>query len=93
MKKYEISFIIAPTLDKEAVQKEADKFKDILVNKGAEIVEFNDLGSKELAYPIQNHNKGYYFVIIANSNNEANTEFDRLAKISDSLIRHIILSV
>ena len=48
---------------------------------------------KELAYEINKHKTGYYFLINVESDAEAIKEFDRLATISEELIRHIIVKL
>ncbi len=93
MKKYEISFIVSPNLDGEQVKSTVENFKGILTGKGAEVVKVDDLGLKTLAYEINDLNKGHYFVLEVNSTEEANLEFDRLAKINENVMRHIIISL
>ncbi len=93
MKKYEISFIVSPNLDGEQVKSTVENFKGILTGKGAEVVKVDDLGLRTLAYEINDVNKGHYFVFEVNSTEEANLEFDRLAKINESIMRHIIINL
>lgn len=93
MKKYEISFIVSPSLEAEQIKSTVEEFKGILTGKGAEIVKVDDLGLKTLAYEINDLNKGHYFVLEVNSTEEANLEFDRLAKINENMMRHIIISL
>ena len=63
MKKYEISFIIRPDLEKAAIDKIAKEFEDVLVKNGANILSSKELGQRELAYTIKNQKTGYYFLI------------------------------
>ncbi|MFV0424977.1 MAG: 30S ribosomal protein S6 [Bacilli bacterium] len=93
MKKYEISFIVSPNLDGEQVKSTVENFKGVLTGKGAEVVKTDDLGLKTLAYEINDFNKGHYFVLEVNSTEEANLEFDRLAKINENILRHIIINL
>lgn len=37
------------------------------------------------------HRKGYYVVLSVMCNDEARAEFDRLARIKEDLIRHLII--
>ena len=51
------------------------------------------MGQKELAYEIKKHKSGYYFLINVESDVNAINEFDRLATISEEIIRHIIIKL
>ena len=63
------------------------------MEKSNEIVlSVKDLGQKELAYEISGHKTGYYYLITIESNDsKAINEFDRLALISEDVIRHLIV--
>ncbi len=91
MKKYEIMFIVKPTLGEEEVTKVAENFENILKNNGATVTETEALGQKKLAYEIKKFNSGYYFLFTLEANDDkAIKEFDRLALISSDVIRHLI---
>ena len=93
MKNYEISFIVRPDLEKEAVDKIAKEFENVLVKNGANILSSKEIGQKELAYTIKGHKTGYYYLINIESENAAIDEFNRLATIDENVIRHIIIKL
>lgn len=94
MKNYEIMFIVKPTLSEEEVKKVFTNFSNILTSNGAKINESKELGQKELAYEIKKFKSGYYFLLeIEAENNQATSEFDRLARISSDVIRHLIIKL
>lgn len=93
MKNYQISFIVRPDLEKEAVDKIAKEFEDVLVKNGANILSSKEIGQKELAYTIKGHKTGYYYLINIESENAAIDEFNRLATIDENVIRHIIIKL
>lgn len=93
MKNYEISFIVRPDLEKDAVDKIAKEFEDILVKNGANILSSKEVGQRELAYTIKGHKTGYYYLINIESDNAAIDEFNRLATIDENVIRHIIIKL
>ncbi len=93
MKKYEIAYIVSPTVEGDDLKAVVDNFNKILVDKGAEVVKTDYLGCNELAYQIEDFKKGHYYVLEVNSTHEANQEFDRIAKINENVIRHIIISL
>ncbi|RDI40886.1 30S ribosomal protein S6 [Falsibacillus pallidus] len=91
MKKYEIMYIIRPSVDEEAKKAVVERFSTILTSNGAEIIESKDWGKRRLAYEINDFRDGFYQIVNVNSGTEAVQEFDRLAKISDDIIRHIVV--
>lgn len=94
MKNYEIMFIVRPTLGEEELKHVVKKFQDILTSNGSKIINVKEIGQKEFAYEIKKFKSGYYYVIVIESENEkAINEFDRLALISDDIIRHLITKI
>ena len=91
MKKYEIMFIVRPTLGEDEIKKVIKDFGKILTSNGAKITDENDRGQRELAYEIKDFKSGYYYVYnIETNDDKAIREFDRLALISKDVIRHLI---
>ncbi|MFC2948749.1 30S ribosomal protein S6 [Virgibacillus sediminis] len=91
MRKYEIMYIIRPDIEEEAQTSLIERFNKVLTDNGAEIDKVDEKGKKRLAYEIQDYRDGYYVVINFRSGEEAINEFDRLAKFSDDIIRHIAI--
>jgi len=91
MKKYEIMYIIRPNIEDEAKKALVERFDNVLTTQGAEIIESKDWGKRRLAYEIEDFRDGLYRLVKVNSNPEAVQEFDRLAKISGDIIRHIVV--
>lgn len=93
MKKYEIGFIVRPTIGDDKIKEVVERLKSIYTEAGCQIIDEVDLGVKELAYEIQKHTSGYYFFFVAQANKEVNDEFERICRISDDVIRFIVLNV
>lgn len=91
MKKYEIMYIIRPNIEDEAKKALVERFNTILSENGAETVEVKDWGKRRLAYEINDFRDGYYQIVNVTSSAAAVEEFSRLAKISEDIIRHIIV--
>lgn len=91
MRKYEIMYIIRPDMEEEAQTALIERFNGVLTDNGAEIEKVDEKGKKRLAYEINDYRDGYYVIINFKSDDQAINEFDRLAKFSDDIIRHIIV--
>ncbi len=91
MRNYEIMFIVRATLGEDEIKKVAKNFENILTSNGATITEFKEMGQKEFAYEIKKMKSGYYFLFeIEAADDKAIKEFDRLALISNDVVRHLI---
>lgn len=84
-------YIIRPNIEDEAKKALVERFDGILTSNGAEVVESKEWGKRRLAYEINDFRDGYYQLVKANSNAAAVEEFSRLAKISEDIIRHIVI--
>jgi small subunit ribosomal protein S6 len=91
MRAYEILYVIRPNIEEEAKATLVKRFDEILTNNGAEIVESKEWGKRRLAYEIEDFKDGFYHIIKVNATSEATDEFDRLAKINNDIIRHIVV--
>lgn len=90
MKNYEILFIVRPDLEEKAIKAVAKDLEKVLVDNKAKILSSKEMGQKELAYEIKEQKSGYYFLINVEATNEAIKEFDRIALINESVIRHLV---
>ncbi|MCD8167201.1 MAG: 30S ribosomal protein S6 [Bacteroides sp.] len=63
MNQYETVFILTPVLSEPQMKEAVEKFKDILVKEGAEIINEENWGLKKLAYPIEKKSTGFYQLI------------------------------
>ena len=93
MRKYEIMFIVRPDLEEAEINKVADEMKKILTDKKAKILDEKKMGQKELAYEINKYKTGYYFLYTIEADSEAINEFDRVTRISENVIRHLVIRV
>ena len=93
MNKYEIMFIVKPDLEEAELNKVAEEMKKVLTDKAAKILEEKKMGQRELAYEIKKFKTGYYFLYVVEANSEAINEFDRIAKINENVIRHLVIKV
>ncbi|MCM3597257.1 MULTISPECIES: 30S ribosomal protein S6 [Bacillaceae] len=90
MNKYEIMYIIRPNIEDEAKKALVERFNTILADNGAEVEETKEWGKRRLAYEINDLRDGYYMLLQVASKPEAVQEFDRLAKISEDIMRHMV---
>jgi len=91
MTNYELMFIIESTLEDAVRDQTIDTVKGIIAENG-EITKADVWGMKKLAYPIRKKNEGYYVIVEFKANSDFPKELDRRLKISDNVIRHLIVN-
>lgn len=93
MNKYEIMFVVRPDMEEAEIKKTAEAMKKVLTDAKANIIEEKAMGQRELAYEINKFTTGYYFLYVVESDSKTEQEFDRIARINENLLRHIIVKV
>ncbi|NLL81989.1 MAG: 30S ribosomal protein S6 [Tissierellia bacterium] len=90
MRKYEAMFIFLPTLEEEKRSQLFNRFKGIIEENGS-VTSVDEWGLRKLAYLIDDIGEGYYVLVNFQSTPEVVKEMDRVARISDGIMRHMII--
>lgn len=89
---YEITYIIKPDISEDDKKALIDRFDQILKDNSAQVLDSKDWQKRLFAYEINGYNEGVYHVVNVNAENQnAINEFDRLAKIEENILRHMII--
>jgi len=88
---YEILFVIANALDDERKEAAVEAVKSLIDDSG-EVTRVDIIGTRRLAYPIEKKTEGYYVLVEFNAPPELPKELDRRLRISDDVVRHIIIN-
>lgn len=91
MAKYETMLVTNAALDEEATAALVEKFKSLIAANGT-INSVEEWGKRRLAYPINKQNEGVYTLINFESAPEFPAELDRVYKITDGVIRSLIVA-
>jgi len=92
MNNYELTLILNPDLSNkfDAFQ---TKFEKTLTDADFKINKLENIGRRQLAYSILNHNKGHYAIFQIEGPSEAALELESKLKYDTSVIRHLLLKV
>ena len=60
---YETVFILTPVLSEPQMKEAVEKFKKLLTDNGAEVINEECWGLKHLAYPIEKKSTGFYVMV------------------------------
>ena len=89
--KYEVMYIINPNVGEEGIAALVEKFKALIEANGT-IENVEEWGKRKLAYPINDETEGYYVVTTFESNPEFPAELDRVYRITDGVLRSMIIA-
>jgi len=94
MRRYEVVFVLAPTLTEEEVEQQIAAFSKVAEEMGATIADVDKWGKRRLAFPVEKHNEGYYTVMtIEEPAGKVVAELERRFKVVDAVIRFLTVRV
>lgn len=91
MAKYEILYILSPSITDEEREATITKFKDYVENNGGKVDAIDKWGLKQLAYPIKFKKEGHYVLMTYNAPAETSIAMGKLMLITENILRHIIV--
>ena len=89
---YELMYIIDADLGEEQIAATVEKFKALIEANGTGN-ELDEMGKKKLAYLINDKPDGYYVLVRFTSGPEFPAELDRVLKITDGIMRSLIIVI
>lgn len=92
MNKYEAVIVLNPNLSSKVDNFKKD-FEKLLKDNSFNIVKTEDIGRRQLAYSIANHNKGHYILFNLEGDPSKLLEIETKIKYNESIIRHLFLVV
>jgi len=90
MNKYESVVIVNPNLEEESVKSLMNKFSD-LINTDGKVNSVEELGKKKLAYEIKKQKEAYYVLFNFEAEPSSISELERNYKITDEIIKFIVV--
>ena len=78
-------------MEEEAIKAMVERFSNLIVEQGGEVEKVDEWGKRRLAYPIEDFHEGYYVLMNFNAKSEVPSELERIYKITDDVIRYIII--
>jgi small subunit ribosomal protein S6 len=92
MRDYEVVYIFKSSLTTEEIEGRLEAYHGkILAAEGSEITAVEHWGKRQLAYPIDRNDNGYYVVTQFTSSPGVLPDFERVLKLDDDLLRHLVV--
>lgn len=90
MNTYEAVIILTTKASEEEVENFKNEMTELISSNG-EIVGVDDWNTKKLAYEINHELEGHYYLYNFNANPEFISEFERLLRINDKVLKHMVI--
>ncbi|GAB4277846.1 MAG: 30S ribosomal protein S6 [Coriobacteriia bacterium] len=91
MKAYELMLMTDPSLDDEAREAVVSRASDVIKEAEGTVDEVDDWGKRRLAYEIDDLSDAHYTVVQFHASPDSVAELDRVLRITDPVIRHMIV--
>ena len=93
MRPYEVTIILDPGLEEDAIRAVLDRSSEVIRAKGGNPGRFERWGKRRLAYELNHRLEGYYVLLEATAEPPAMAELDRMLHLADEVIRHKVIRV
>jgi len=87
LRHYETMFITKPTLSDEEKAQIVENIKKVIEENGGEVVAVDNIGVRELAYPINKFERGHYYIVYYKAPANAVLELERQMRYNEDLLR------
>ena len=92
-RQYELVYIVSPEASEQAVADLHTQVEQIIERLKGTLDKTENWGRRKLAYDIGKHREGTYVVETITGSGELMKEIDRRLRVSDAVIRHLVVRV
>ena len=92
-RKYELVYIVSPDATDDQVAELHTQVESIIQRLHGQLEKTDNWGRRRLAYEIGRHKEGTYVLEVINGDGELMKEIDRRLKVTDLIIRHLVVRV
>jgi small subunit ribosomal protein S6 len=92
-RKYELVYVVSPDATEDQVTDLHKQVEEIVQRMGGTLEKTENWGRRRLAYEIGRHKEGTYVLELIEGNGDLMKEIDRRLKVSDLIIRHLVVRV
>src|SRR5215210_7753925 len=90
---YEVMYIVNPETEGEKIEKLNDAVGKLIEKEGGVIVRMDDIGIRNLAYPIGKKKEGHYVLFEVDGTGQEIAELERRMRVNDMIMRYITVRV
>jgi len=90
---YEVMYIVDPETPAERIEKLNEAVGKVIEKEGGTVVRMDDIGRKNLAYPIEKKTEGHYVLFEIDGTGQEILELERRMRVNDMILRYITIRV
>lgn len=92
MRDYEAVYIFDSALEEEKINQKLDRYHAMVAGEGGgSVAAVDHWGRRQLAYPIQDRENGYYVVSHFSTTADRLPEYERILQLDEELLRYLIV--
>jgi len=86
-------YIIDPDVASDKVAKLNEAVGKLVEKEGGKVVKMEDIGRREMAYPINKKNEGHYVLFEIEGTGQEIAELERRMRVNDMIVRYLTVRV
>lgn len=90
---YEIVIVIRPDLDDAITTGIVEKIEGLITESSGRLIDRDDWGKRKLAYLIEKHARGHYFLLVASASPTLILEIERRLRIDERVLRFLTVKI
>lgn len=90
---YEVMYIVDPETPAEKIGKLNEAVGKLIKKEGGDVVNMDDWGLRDLAYPIQKKTQGHYVLFEITGSGQEIAELERRMRVNDMIMRYITVRI
>ena len=90
---YEVMYIIDPETTVDKIEKLNEAVGELVEKQGGTVVRMDDIGQRNLAYPIKKRTEGHYVLFEIDGSGQEILELERRMRVNDMIMRYITVRV
>ena len=93
LRTYEVMYIVNPDTELDKIGKLNTAVGKLIEKEGGEVVRMDDIGRRNLAYPIEKKTEGHYVLFEVDGSGQEIAELERRMRVNDMIIRFVTIRV
>ena len=90
---YEVMYIVNPETEGEKIEKLNEAVGKLIEKEGGTVIRMDDIGIRNLAYPILKKNTGHYVLFEIEGSGQEILELERRMRVNDLVMRYVTVRV
>lgn len=91
MREYELTYIVHPDLDENALKDVIEKTSSWITESGGEVLKIDLWGRRKLAYPIRKQNEGQYVYTEVKMEPQFCRQLERNLRLLEPVMRYLLI--